>query len=168
MWIYLQGVLYFFNRNKYFYTRIDNRKRRNGESRNWSDTDDSGEETESEEEELNNSNNKEDQNFINQYLPDQISDAKDKESDFELLAEVNERGYKNEQGILKATSHSQNASGLCTFVNDYIDLARSVTKNEVSWCQHTNIFIVYYAQYMYLPFLARNNQVILVILFHVM
>ena len=166
----MQGVLYFFNRNKYYCTVIDNGEDSSsgsydgddGEQQYWRELYGRDIDGEEEKEEMSNQyeNDKEVDNSEGKAVEDSEGDVSDTESVGTLcgmLSEINVRGAFNEQEILKASRHVENAIGMREYLNRYIEIARTHVREKIVWSERTNVLIGDYAQYMYLPHFGEKQ-----------
>ena len=88
---------------------------------------------------------------------DDVSDAESVGILCEMLSEINVRGAFNEQEILKASRHVENAIGMRGYLNRYIKTARQDVRKKIVWSKRTNVLIGDYAQYMFLPHFGEKQ-----------
>ena len=160
----------FFNRNKYYCTVIDNGEDSSSgsydgddrEQQYWRELYGRDIDGEEEKEEMSNQyeNDKEVDNSEGEAVEDSEEDVSDTESVGTLcgmLSEINVRGAFNEQEILKASRHVENAIGMRKYLNKYIEIARTHVREKIVWSERTNVLIGDYAQYMYLPHFGEKQ-----------
>ena len=105
-------------------------------------------------------NDKEVDNSEGEAVEDSEEDVSDTESVgifCGILSEINVRGAFNEQEILKASRHVENAIGMREYLNRYIEIARTHVREKIVRSECTNVLIGDYAQYMYFPHFGEKQ-----------
>ena len=92
-----------------------------------------------------------------EYNEDDVSDTESVSTLCGMLSEISVRGAFNEQEILKASRHVENAIGMRGYLNRYIKTARQDVREKIVWSKRTNVLIGDYAQYMFLPHFGEKQ-----------